>query len=177
MIYLALIIAASLILGLFILLLVEIGRQNKPKPKKVRNYKPIKKVSKPSLIEPNSFQNRARLRAQSQRTGKKIYSPSPPPPVVVRAEPEPEPELELEPEPEPEPEKLLIPDYFVPLKKPKTERKRRKPTQFYPSLVRLLNGDEKGADRLVQNLLDAYPDKSEKWCYEKALFDLTRDRH
>ncbi|MBD1910901.1 MULTISPECIES: hypothetical protein [unclassified Leptolyngbya] len=55
--------------------------------------------------------------------------------------------------------------------------KRRKPTRAYPQLEKLLHGDRAAADRLIQNLLDSYPDKPEQWCYEKALFDLNRDRH
>lgn len=71
----------------------------------------------------------------------------------------------------------LIPDHFTPPPRPPIERKLRKPTQYYPKLERLLRGDREAADRLVQNLLIAYPDKSERWCYEKAIHDLERDRY
>lgn len=268
MIYIALLIACVLIIGLFVLLLAEIGKQYKPKPKPIkRTINGVRSTPKKSQT---SFQSggvgdRARLRAQAKRTGHKLSpstqilskpvtqlpSPPIPPPVVVEVEPEPEPlslpppvvveieppeleisnsptspppvevetnlepeaasepesepelelepepepepepelELELEPEPEPEPEPelepepalkravpVVIPDFFTPPPKANLKRQRRNPTQFYPRLVSLLHGDRDAADRLVQNLLDAYPDKSERWCYEKAVFDLTRDR-
>jgi len=155
--------------------------------------------SEPKVSEssPLSFQERARLRSQAQRTGKKLSSSPPqselptpfsstsvptPPPVAsepvfvdppVTSAPELKPPAELEPTTLPS----VIPDFFPPPPHLPVERKRRKPTQFYPQLERLLGGDRNASERLVQNLLDAYPDKSERWCYEKAVFDLTRDRH
>lgn len=43
-------------------------------------------------------------------------------------------------------------------------------------LIRLMNGDRNGAYRLVDALRLRHPDKSEKWLWEKAIFDLERDR-
>jgi hypothetical protein len=82
-----------------------------------------------------------------------------------------------EPEPKTVPPPVVIPDYFVPSQKPKLAVKQRSPSRDYPRLISLLRGDNATADRLLQSLLDSYPDKSERWCYEKAVFDLSRDRH
>ncbi|MGG6293115.1 hypothetical protein ACQ4M4_01725 [Leptolyngbya sp. AN02str] len=46
----------------------------------------------------------------------------------------------------------------------------------HAKLVKLLNGDRSAAQRLVQSLMLKHPDRSEEWCYEKAVFDLERDR-
>jgi hypothetical protein len=44
-------------------------------------------------------------------------------------------------------------------------------------LERLVHGDNKAADRLAAQVSFANPDKSEQWCWEKAICDLARDRH
>jgi len=51
-------------------------------------------------------------------------------------------------------------------KKPALERR----------LVRLLNGDRAAAHRLVESVQQRYPDRPTAWCWEKAIFDLERDR-
>ncbi|MDG2615549.1 hypothetical protein HPC62_00685 [Thermoleptolyngbya sichuanensis A183] len=43
-------------------------------------------------------------------------------------------------------------------------------------LVRLLNGDRAAAHRLVESVQQRYPDRPTAWCWEKAIFDLERDR-
>lgn len=43
-------------------------------------------------------------------------------------------------------------------------------------LVRLLNGDRAAAQRLVESVQQRYPDRPVAWCWEKAIFDLERDR-
>ena len=40
----------------------------------------------------------------------------------------------------------------------------------------LLSGDVAAENRLVDMLRYKYPDKDKKWCLEKAIFDLERDR-
>ncbi|NJO75971.1 MAG: hypothetical protein HC833_20785 [Leptolyngbyaceae cyanobacterium RM1_406_9] len=44
-------------------------------------------------------------------------------------------------------------------------------------LYRLLHGDRAGAVRLIGSIRARNPDKSEQWCWDKAIFDLERDRH
>ncbi|NJL42143.1 MAG: hypothetical protein HC899_40055 [Leptolyngbyaceae cyanobacterium SM1_4_3] len=44
-------------------------------------------------------------------------------------------------------------------------------------LYRLLHGDRDAADRLIGAIRVRNPDKSEQWCWDKAIFDLERDRH
>jgi len=46
----------------------------------------------------------------------------------------------------------------------------------YPKLYGLLQGDRDAARRLVKQVMDANPNQSEAWCYEKAVQDLMRDR-
>ncbi|WP_277882229.1 MULTISPECIES: hypothetical protein [Cyanophyceae] len=43
-------------------------------------------------------------------------------------------------------------------------------------MYRLLNGDRAGAIRLVGSIRARNPDKLEQWCWEKAVFDLERNR-
>lgn len=98
----------------------------------------------------DEFKDRMRLRAQGKRTGKQRKEPAPPPP------------------------KVEIPDYFVP---PKLLKGRRTPQGEYRQLAQRLGSDPDAGKRLMQYLLDSYPDKSEVWCYQKALLDLERDRN
>jgi hypothetical protein len=44
-------------------------------------------------------------------------------------------------------------------------------------LERMVHGDNKAAARLAAQVSFANPDKSEQWCWEKAICDLARDRH
>lgn len=44
-------------------------------------------------------------------------------------------------------------------------------------LLKLMNGDRKGANRLLEGVKKRNPGRSPQWCYEKVIFDLTRDRH
>lgn len=43
-------------------------------------------------------------------------------------------------------------------------------------LRRLVNGNQALADRLVKQVRLHNPDRSEQWCWEKAVHDLQRDR-
>jgi len=43
-------------------------------------------------------------------------------------------------------------------------------------LLRLVNGHRPTALRLVEQLQLRHPDRSEQWCWEKAIFDIERDR-
>lgn len=43
-------------------------------------------------------------------------------------------------------------------------------------LMRLVNGNQSVATRLVQRVRSQNPDRSEQWCWEKAIYDIERDR-
>lgn len=43
-------------------------------------------------------------------------------------------------------------------------------------LLSLVNGDMSTAQRLVANIKNSYPQRTEEWCWEKAADDLIRDR-
>lgn len=43
-------------------------------------------------------------------------------------------------------------------------------------LIRLLRGDRAAAQRLVAHIQEKNPDRSERWCWEKAIYDIERDR-
>ncbi|NEP15703.1 MAG: hypothetical protein F6J97_02235 [Leptolyngbya sp. SIO4C1] len=43
-------------------------------------------------------------------------------------------------------------------------------------LMRLVNGNRAVADRLVERVRSQNPDRSEQWCWEKAIYDIERDR-
>jgi hypothetical protein len=49
-------------------------------------------------------------------------------------------------------------------------------TGIESKLLRLLHGDRAAALRLVESIKARNPDKSEQWSWEKAIFDLERDR-
>jgi hypothetical protein len=40
----------------------------------------------------------------------------------------------------------------------------------------LVHSDHNAAERLVAQVAFAHPDKTEQWCWDKAIFDLERDR-
>jgi hypothetical protein len=44
-------------------------------------------------------------------------------------------------------------------------------------LERLIHSDRLAAERLAAQVAFANPGQSEQWCWEKAIFDLERDRH
>lgn len=48
--------------------------------------------------------------------------------------------------------------------------------QLETKLINLMHGDQAAAIRLVQMVKSNYPSQSAKWCYEKAIQDLERDR-
>ncbi|MEO0431056.1 MAG: hypothetical protein AAF151_05110 [Cyanobacteria bacterium J06656_5] len=43
-------------------------------------------------------------------------------------------------------------------------------------LMRLVNGNQSVASRLVERVRSQNPDRSEQWCWEKAIYDIERDR-
>ncbi|MGB3310154.1 MAG: hypothetical protein WBG32_12330 [Nodosilinea sp.] len=44
-------------------------------------------------------------------------------------------------------------------------------------LLRLVGGNRAVADRLVEQVQLRNPHHSEQWCWEKAIYDIQRDRH
>ncbi len=70
------------------------------------------------------------------------------------------------------------PSYLPPPKQPKFKQ-RKWFTGVSPELesrLVFLTGSKASAYRLVDGLKRKHPHRSEKWCYEKALRDLERDR-
>jgi uncharacterized protein HemY len=43
-------------------------------------------------------------------------------------------------------------------------------------MMRLVNGNRGVAERLVGRVRSQNPDRSEQWCWEKAIYDIQRDR-
>ena len=43
-------------------------------------------------------------------------------------------------------------------------------------MMRLVNGNQAVATRLVQRVRSQHPERSEQWCWEKAIYDIERDR-
>ncbi|MEM9152529.1 MAG: hypothetical protein AAGB19_19020 [Cyanobacteria bacterium P01_F01_bin.3] len=43
-------------------------------------------------------------------------------------------------------------------------------------LLRLVGGNAAVAQRLVQDVSDRNPGRTEQWCWEKAIYDIERDR-
>ena len=43
-------------------------------------------------------------------------------------------------------------------------------------LMRLVNGNQAVADRLISRVRSQHPDRSEQWWWEKAIYDIQRDR-
>lgn len=48
--------------------------------------------------------------------------------------------------------------------------------QLHSKLLRLLRGDRKAAHRLLEHVRHMHPGRSERWYYEKVIYDLQRDR-
>ncbi len=48
--------------------------------------------------------------------------------------------------------------------------------QLHNKLLRLLRGDRKAANRLLEHVRHMHPGRSERWYYEKVIYDLQRDR-
>lgn len=44
-------------------------------------------------------------------------------------------------------------------------------------LLRLVGGNQSVAERLVEQVKLNNPGQSEQWCWEKAIYDIHRDRH
>lgn len=43
-------------------------------------------------------------------------------------------------------------------------------------LLRMVGGNPSVAQRLVEQVRERYPNRSEQWCWEKAIYDIQRDR-
>lgn len=43
-------------------------------------------------------------------------------------------------------------------------------------LLRMVGGNPAVAHRLVERVRERYPNRSEQWCWEKAIYDIQRDR-
>jgi hypothetical protein len=54
--------------------------------------------------------------------------------------------------------------------------KTKKSSGSYTYLIKLLNGDEDGAERLVKTNMLKFPEKDKQWHIEKAIDDILRDR-
>jgi hypothetical protein len=48
--------------------------------------------------------------------------------------------------------------------------------RLHNQLLRLLRGDRKAANRLLEHVREMHPGRSERWYYEKVIYDLQRDR-
>lgn len=70
----------------------------------------------------------------------------------------------------PKPEPVQIPDTFKP---PEPRISARTQNQLF----RLVQGDQELAVRLVDRVRRRNPDRPEQWCWEKAIWELERDRH
>jgi hypothetical protein len=49
--------------------------------------------------------------------------------------------------------------------------------QTQRQLLRLVGGNQAVAERLVEQVQLRNPSQSEQWCWEKAIYDIHRDRH
>jgi hypothetical protein len=61
-----------------------------------------------------------------------------------------------------------------PISYPRTKSKESSKDYIY--LIKLLNGDEEGANRLMSSIQKKNPDKNQQWVIEKAVSDILRDR-
>jgi hypothetical protein len=75
----------------------------------------------------------------------------------------------------PTPPAPIGPDVFTPLAPP--ARSTHYSSAIETKLIRLCQGDRKVAMRLVAHTRNMHPGRDEQWIYEKACWDLERDRH
>ncbi|NJN02982.1 MAG: hypothetical protein HC873_15070 [Leptolyngbyaceae cyanobacterium SL_1_1] len=59
---------------------------------------------------------------------------------------------------------------------PRSTSKSALQRQTRRELLRLTNGNQAVAQRLVERVREQHPDRSEQWCWEKAIYDIQRDR-
>ncbi|MBD2569702.1 hypothetical protein [Anabaena lutea] len=57
------------------------------------------------------------------------------------------------------------------------KRKQRVNSSTRGKLLRMVQGDEDLAYRLVGHVKASFPNQSDQWCWEKAIWDLERDRN
>ncbi|WP_414530976.1 hypothetical protein [Nodularia chucula] len=62
-------------------------------------------------------------------------------------------------------------------KSPKPKLKQRVNSSTKGKLLRMVRGDEDLAYRLVRQVKASFPNQSDQWCWEKAIWDLERDRN
>lgn len=60
---------------------------------------------------------------------------------------------------------------------PTTAPKRPVRSRTERELLRLVGGNRAVAQRLVEQVQLRNPNHSEQWCWEKAIYDIQRDRH
>jgi hypothetical protein len=84
---------------------------------------------------------------------------------------------------------LLVGLYFW-LSRRRSYRRRSQPGRFQSSprldgrvaghtqreLLRLVGGNRAVAERLVEQVQVRYPNHDQQWCWEKAIYDIQRDR-
>lgn len=61
--------------------------------------------------------------------------------------------------------------------KPTTAPTRPVRSRTQKELLRLVGGNRAVAERLVEQVQLRNPHHSEQWCWEKAIYDIQRDRH
>ncbi|MCC2695800.1 hypothetical protein [Nodularia sp. LEGE 04288] len=57
------------------------------------------------------------------------------------------------------------------------EKLKRVNSSTRSKLLRMVRGDEELAYRLVRQVKASAPNQSDQWCWEKAIWDLERDRN
>lgn len=67
--------------------------------------------------------------------------------------------------------------YRINTPKPATARVRPVRGHTQRELLRLVGGNRAVAERLVDQVQLRNPNHSEQWCWEKAIYDIQRDRH
>lgn len=138
----------SLLLALCLIWLFAIALQNlQPSNRKPQWHHPPKNTNDPRSLVITSLTKAPLPPPPRPNAVKKSLPPS-------QAKPLPPPKLQLQP-----PKTSSI----------SSETKRR--------LLRLVNHDQRVADRLIEHAKQKYPNQSEQWIWDKVIFDLERDRH
>ncbi len=92
--------------------------------------------------------------------------------------PPPNPLLSQLPQPQAKPQEIRasLPDLAALAKAKRSQRNQQPASATVKYRLDSLTKDRKVSDRLVQRIQFSNPDRSEQWCYEKAVYDLERDR-
>lgn len=67
--------------------------------------------------------------------------------------------------------------YRIRTPEPATAKSRSVRGHTQRELLRLVGGNRAVAERLVEQVQLRNPSHSEQWCWEKAIYDIQRDRH